>query len=321
MSLFWRTFAIVGSLLAISLFLALGTLATLEEGPRAQRFGLQIASLVNMTRNALISSQAQRRLELLQQISVSEGARVQPKEPNDKVVEVEAKFFQSLLNNRLRELLGPNTQVARIVNGETAFWVSFNIDTDEYWLAIDPTRLQPTRPNLLLLGLAVVVMALLCAWLVSRVLNRPLQDLAGAVQSLNRGELPKRLIERGPSELAALNRQFNRFAQDLVALESDRAVALAGISHDIRTPLTRLRLELELSSKLDANERESMSEEIERIDRVVKQFIDFARNESKFELSTEAIEPIVTAALRVFRDPSNAPNCKFRPRACKARLC
>jgi two-component system osmolarity sensor histidine kinase EnvZ len=63
---------------------------------------------------------------------------------------------------------------------------------------------------------------------------------------------------------------------DLSALEEDRSIALAGISHDLRSPLTRLRLELEMADLPDA-QRQSMIEDIERIDAIVGQFVDYAR--------------------------------------------
>ncbi|HMS79793.1 MAG TPA: histidine kinase dimerization/phospho-acceptor domain-containing protein, partial [Burkholderiaceae bacterium] len=90
------------------------------------------------------------------------------------------------------------------------------------------------------------------------------------------GEPPPPLREDAPTELAAVNRSFNRMAADLAALEQDRAEALAGISHDIRTPLTRLRMEIEMSP-VDADTRASMADEIDRIDAIVRQFVEFAQ--------------------------------------------
>jgi two-component system, OmpR family, osmolarity sensor histidine kinase EnvZ len=281
MSLFWRTFLLVGALLSTTLIAALFTFATLEEGPRAQRVGLQVASLVNLTRTALVSSQTVRRIELLDQIARDEGARVRLLEPGDRVEPLQLKpFFEGLLVKRLKELLGQNTQFASSLNGENAFWVSFNIDVDEYWLGIDPARLVPAGPNFFLLALSVIGIASLSAWLLSRIVNKPLQDLAKAVGQLSSGQEPDQLVETGPSELADLNRQFNRLGKDLQALESDRSLALAGISHDIRTPLTRLRLEIELASQLSPSDQQSMSDEIDRIDQIVAQFIEYARIDS-----------------------------------------
>jgi two-component system, OmpR family, osmolarity sensor histidine kinase EnvZ len=288
MSLFWRTFLLISALLSTTLLAALLTFATLEESPRAQRVGLQVASLVNLTRTALVSSQTSRRIELLDQIARDEGARVRLLEPADRIEPLNLKpLFEGLLVKRLKELLGPNTQFASSLNGEPAFWVSFNIDVDDYWLGIDPVRLLPARPNFLLLALAVIGIASISAWLLSRLVNKPLQDLAKAVGQLSSGLQPDQLAETGPSELAELNRKFNRMGKDLQALESDRSLALAGISHDIRTPLTRLRLEIELASQLSPADQQSMSDEIDRIDQIVAQFIEYARIDSMQNVLTD----------------------------------
>lgn len=304
----------MASLLGLSLAGALFTLTTLEERPRAQRIGLQVASLVNLTRTALVSSQAQLRGELLDQIAKDEGAKVRLLEPTDQVEqEGNRRFFQSLLNQRLIELLGPQTKTAFKVNGAEGFWVSFNIDTDQYWLQIEPQRLLPGRPNFVILGGTVVFISALAAYLLSRVVNRPLEELASAInQMANGGQAPK-LSEKGPSELALLNRQFNRLAADLDAIEADRSLALAGISHDLRTPLTRLRLELELSSRLSEEERKSMSEEIERMDQIVGQFIEFARVRQTGGTNEQRSSPreILDRAIAPFRLDVERGNLKF----------
>ncbi|MBK8765361.1 MAG: hypothetical protein IPM01_12415 [Burkholderiaceae bacterium] len=100
--------------------------------------------------------------------------------------------------------------------------------------------------------------------------------MSQALGRVSRGESGPPWPERGPTEIAALNRRFNRMVSDLTELESDRAVALAGISHDIRTPLTRLRMEIELSPMAEAD-KESMSEDITRIDAIVGKFMEYAR--------------------------------------------
>ena len=83
-----------------------------------------------------------------------------------------------------------------------------------------------------------------------------------------------------------LNRRFNELAGDLQAMDADRAIVLAGVSHDVRTPLTRLRLEVEMSALPDAAQA-SMIEEIERIDSIVHQFVEFA---SPLERTVEVVD-------------------------------
>ncbi len=65
---------------------------------------------------------------------------------------------------------------------------------------------------------------------------------------MGRGETPQPLPESGPSEIASVNRGFNAMLASLRQIERDRAVLLAGVSHDLRTPLARLRLGIELAN-------------------------------------------------------------------------
>ncbi|MEN2280471.1 histidine kinase dimerization/phospho-acceptor domain-containing protein, partial [Enterococcus faecalis] len=71
----------------------------------------------------------------------------------------------------------------------------------------------------------------------------------------------------GGTEVAQANHSFNQMVRDLKQLEADRAVMLAGISHDLRTPLTRLRLETEMSP-VDEQTRELMVADIEQMDAI-----------------------------------------------------
>jgi two-component system osmolarity sensor histidine kinase EnvZ len=78
------------------------------------------------------------------------------------------------------------------------------------------------------------------------------------------------------SEIRQVNMGFNRMARELAKVEEDRAVLLAGISHDLRTPLTRLRLELEMAA-LPTADRQAMITDLEQMDAIVRQFLDYAR--------------------------------------------
>ena len=105
----------------------------------------------------------------------------------------------------------------------------------------------PTRAlvwTLVVLGLLLVV-----AFVFARYLARPLRDLSAAVARVGRGELPPPLPETGPSEIASVNRGFNAMTANLRRIDDDRALLLAGVSHDLRTPLARLRLGVEMSAR------------------------------------------------------------------------
>ena len=270
-----------------------------ERAPQTDRFAWELASIVNLTRAALVSAAGERRNELLVDLARNEGVRVYPLEPQDQIEPWPDREIGRMVEAKLKELLGPKTLVAGKVNGEKAFWISFDIDGGQYWLIADPKRLdRQLVSNWIEVMATAVLLALTGALLISRLVNRPLANLARSIEKLSRGERPARLRESGPTEISELNRRFNQLAGDLHAMEADRAVVLAGVSHDIRTPLTRLRLEIELS-RLDEASKGSMVEEIGRIDSIVRQFIEFARP-SEFAVEVVAVEGVVKKLTRAY---------------------
>lgn len=276
-SLFWRTFLLLALLIGVSLGATLGIAGLLDRAPPEQRLAWEVASVVNLTRSALVSAEPDRRLDLLDQLAHEEEVRVLPKEPEDRIDDAATGPRLRALQPRLRQLLGAGTRVAGRVNGTDGVWISFEIDGDDYWLILPRARVERQfGPGIGLLGLIAAGLSLLGALLISRLVNRPLADLSRAIARLSRGQAPPPLAEQGPTEIAALNRRFNRLARDLARLDADRSLALAGISHDIRSPLARLRMEIELAP-LEAGQRASMAEDIERIDRIVGQFVQYAR--------------------------------------------
>lgn len=299
LSLFWRTFALIGLLIAVSLGAWYQLYRVFEREPQTARFAWEIASIVNLTRAGLVSAVGDRRRELLLDLERNERVRVYPLEPQDKIEQWPDRQVGQLVEAKLKELLGPRTLVASKVNGEKALWVSFDIAGDEYWLIADPKRLErQLGGNWVEVTATAVLLALIGAILISRLVNRPLANLAREIGKLSRGERPSRLRESGPTEISELNRRFNQLAGDLQAMEGDRAVVLAGVSHDIRTPLTRLRLEIELSG-LDEESKASMVEEIDRIDSIVRQFIEYARP-LEFAIESVPIEPVVEHLVRAY---------------------
>ena len=280
--LFWRTYFLIGSLIVASVFSSLQLVQVFDQSPPDQQLAWEIASVINLTRSALVNTSGARRMALLSEFARHEGVRVTPREPGDRIDPIDhdnsarAKLARNV-QTRLEALVGHPTVIAGTVNGERALWVSFQIDGDDYWLVLDRERFdRQTGPHWATIALIVLALSGLGALAVSRRINRPLARLADALERLSRGQPPPSLPESGAPEIALLNRRFNRMTRELAALESDRALALAGISHDIRTPLARLRLEIELSP-LPAQTRDSMAEEIEHIDAIVGRFVEYGR--------------------------------------------
>jgi len=122
---------------------------------------------------------------------------------------------------------------------------------------------------------------------------------------VGRGETPAQLPETGPSEIASVNRGFNAMIGNLRQIERDRAVLLAGVSHDLRTPLARLRLGIEMSAR-DEAARAGMVADIEEMDRIIGQFLDFARDDSALAPEARDLNGVVAACVDRYRKTGRA---------------
>ncbi|MBK6804746.1 MAG: HAMP domain-containing protein [Betaproteobacteria bacterium] len=203
------------------------------------------------------------------------------------------------LEQRLRAELGPGTEV-RALPGRQQFLVRLQAGGTAYWAAFPmpaPRELDGAPSRALAWSLAIVLLLLATAYVSARYLARPLRQLNAAVDELGRGGTPAPLPESGPSEIAAVNRRFNAMLANLRQIERDRALLLAGVSHDLRTPLARLRLGVEMGGGDDPAERAGMVADIEEMDRIVGQFLDFARTDDDSAREIAELDPIVRACV------------------------
>jgi two-component system osmolarity sensor histidine kinase EnvZ len=147
-----------------------------------------------------------------------------------------------------------------------------------YWLVVFAVRPPFPPPILMWVLTALVVSSSGAYFLISR-LNRQLRVVVEASRTIARGEAPAAIAVEGPDE-TELSRGFNQMSESLQRLDADRRLMLAGISHDLRTPLVRLRLNVELNEQLSPLAAAAMVRDIKEIDAVLGQFLEFARNEA-----------------------------------------
>ncbi|HWI81541.1 MAG TPA: ATP-binding protein [Ramlibacter sp.] len=303
LSLFWRTFFLLSLLLIGSIVAWLQTFRALEFEPRAVQTAQQIASLVNLSRAALVHSDSINRVSLIKTLADQEGVRIVPREPTDRYASFGAGELDSRVMDELLTRLGPGTVVAASVNGEPGLWVGFRIDADQYWMLLDRSRITSVGGRTWLIWLITAAgLSLAGAALIARLINRPLKQLSFAASRVRDGDFDaSRLDEKAvTSEIREVNIGFNRMAQQLAKIEQDRAVMLAGISHDLRTPLARLRLETEMSVA-DGDAREHMAADIDQLDAIIDKFLDYARPDHA-ELKPVLLNDVIEACLYAVQD-------------------
>ena len=302
LSLFWRTFILLGLLILCSTLAWLHLFRTQEYEPRILRNAHQIATVVNLTRNALRHSDAIARVSLLKMLADEEDVKLVIREPGDRVQAFGTSSLETRLANALVERLGPDTVVASSVNSEVGLWVGFQIEGDSYWLQMDENRLRPLSNSAWLVWLALAaVLSIMGAAAITGLINRPLKQLSLAASRVREGRYRDIALDEAAStsEIREVNIGFNRMAERLAKVEEERTLMLAGISHDLRTPLARLRLEAELSVP-DAEAQTAMTADIEQLNDIIDKFLGYARPDHA-DLQAVLLAPVLSKCITPLR--------------------
>lgn len=291
-SLLARSFLLIALLLLLSLGGWFEIYRTYQREPIAREIAQQTVTIVNLTRAAIVNADPRLRRELLLDLNETEGIRVFVSNPDERLEGVPSEPMLDMIGARVRVALGPGTRLAFARNGIEGYWVSFNLDEDEFWVKLERERLEPDFATQWIgWGLFALLLSLVGAWFIASRISRPLAALTRAAQQVGRGEHVDPAPEAGPREIRMLATAFNQMSADLGRLERDRAMVLAGISHDLRTPLARLRLGLEMIGG-DRSMSEGLAADIDEMDKIIGQFLDFAKGESEAGIET-ALDELV----------------------------
>jgi two-component system osmolarity sensor histidine kinase EnvZ len=310
-----RSFLLIVVLIVLSLVSSLAIFGHVQQEPRAQQMAQLVVSVVNLTRAAVLSAAPEWRGALLSELDESEGLRVQMADSSDVLKPLpEQPPELHLMEEKVRGSLGVNTRFAAQRNGVEALWVSFFIGNEEFWVALPRERIDHPVSQVLLMWVSVVLaLALFGAYFIARQVARPLKKLAQAAQQIGQGATPQPLPERGAQEIIAVSRAFNRMSADLAANERERALVLAGISHDLRTPLARVRLAAELSA--DESLREGLSADVEQMDAVIRQFLDYARLDENEAAIPADVPALVQEIAQRFKTQAKSLTLDLQPLA------
>lgn len=136
--------------------------------------------------------------------------------------------------------------------------------------------IMPLSPWLPLVLLGQLALLLLCTWLAVRIALRPLTHLATAVDNLDLSRPAQPLAEHGPTEVARAAMAFNAMQERIAAYVKERVQLLAAISHDLQTPITRMKLRVEFMD--DSVEKEKLCSDLDEIQHLVKEGVAYARS-------------------------------------------
>ncbi len=298
-----------------------------EREMRARQIGDHAVAMARLSRSALLATEDARRAQLLADLSAQEGVRIVPASEAGPVAARSPTPFIDRVRRQIHAALGESTMVVLDRRRPRALWISVDLAGERYWVVLSRTRVERPFPWRWV-GWAAVVLAVSVAgaYLIVYRISRPLRKLTVAAAALGRGETPRPVPESGPAELRALTYTFNRMSADLARLEADRTLLLAGVSHDLRTPMSRLRLAVEMLP--DETAKPGMVQDIEDMDAIVGQFLDFVRDgNSEPRVSTDlnalvqaVCERYARAGHAIHTDLGSVPPLLLRPTAIRRLL-
>lgn len=264
------------TLLCFMLF-SFGAAAYFIAIPMAKRSADDFAAIIIHAANAMQSSPEELRPELKRQLLLDHGLVVTSQMPAlaEKTFDVPYYiYFRASLARRAGQ------ELSIIESGRgPLIWVDVPADGELFRIGFNRGRLGTNPPLALLVAIGGgALLTLLASMLEVRRVAEPLSRLVTAVQEVGRGREPQPLPEAGPEEIATLARAFNKMSANIRELSENRTIMVAGISHDLRTPLTRLGLAVEMLGE-DSNPRlvAGIRRDLAAMNRLISQFLQFTK--------------------------------------------
>ncbi|MEW6989920.1 two-component system sensor histidine kinase EnvZ [Colwelliaceae bacterium 6441] len=207
-------------------------------------------------------------------------------------------IYEEMRSLIMSELLGGPAEVRFSQGEEFLFWIR-PPQAPNYWVKIPINSLEEANYSPLIIVLAILgALSVIGGWLFVRQINRPLKALQSAAHDVGRGEFPEPLAEQGTTEIVAVTQAFNHMSKGIKQLEDDRNLLMAGISHDLRTPLTRIRLATEMMSKHDEFLKDGIDGDIDDMNTIIDQFIDYIRHDSKDKAEFEDLNVLLSEVVQ-----------------------
>jgi two-component system, OmpR family, osmolarity sensor histidine kinase EnvZ len=280
-SLLSRSVLLIAALLVLSQLIWLGLYRSYDVRTQSQYLASQIAGVVGTVSAALETMPASARRRFSERLPSQQNIRLLPATAWDdqEVVLPQSPLLRAIGEHLRQEFAGDAQALVLLEDATQAMWIKIRVRDQAYWVVFPPEA-RGSASAWAWAGWSVfgLTLAIVGAYILMLRVNRPLRALTEAAQEIGAGKTPVPLDEKGPVEIRTLSRAFNRMSHNLKQFDEDRALLLAGISHDLRTPLSRLRLGVEmLDQSADDALRGGMIQDIEDIDSIINQFLDFAR--------------------------------------------
>ncbi|WP_199609867.1 two-component system sensor histidine kinase EnvZ [Flocculibacter collagenilyticus] len=291
-SAFGQTVFLIGVLLLLNQLVSYLTVTFYVMKPTTQQINYLIAKQIKVVFLDVDTEELDIPEELSTHFFEATGIQVLLDSEANKHGLADAAFYHYLSDEMSKQLGGPAE--VRISQGETYFYWVKPPQAPNLWVKIPLSGHDEADFSPLLVYLVVIgVLSVAGGWLFVRQLNRPLKELERAAILVGKGEFPEPIKAKGSTEIQAVTRAFNQMSNGIKQLEEDRNVLMAGVSHDLRTPLTRIRLATEMMSPNEDYLREGIIGDIEDMNAIIDQFMAYIRHHRQEPLIEQDLNLIV----------------------------
>ena len=273
-----RFVLLIATLLIVSQLVSLKIFDNFEREPRAAALAQEIITIVNFTKASLYAAAPSKRIQLFREINAIGDVTIYAAYPFESIEPIPDDPFLQLVVEKISTQLLPGTFVAINHYDIPGVWVSFEIDGDMFWVVVP--RLIRDRPfpwHWIGWGILIAILAITGAYISTKRISRPINNLIDAAEKIRKGHNVDKLPLDSVTEFRELSEAFNEMTENLSKVSKERQFLLASVSHDIRTPLTRIRLASEMLPPNTLSLKESLEEDILEINDILNQFLDFAR--------------------------------------------
>ena len=277
-SLFRTTFRTVFSLLLVFQLILIATTVYYVVLPMAHRSADDLAALLIQSARTWVELPPETRkdfeLELMQQHQFLLFDDATPLPPRSAPLP-----YLQLLDDALSARLGEPTSVKITDLDTTWFWAEINAGGKLIRIGFPRARLHTAPTKMLLVTLlAALLLSLLVAYLMARRITRPLAHFVRAAQHIGDGAPLEKMPDSDIQEFAALTETFNQLSQRVSELLANRTTLLAGISHDLRAPLARMRLAVEMLPESEHKQAARLRRDIDDMNVLIGEFLALSRD-------------------------------------------
>ncbi|HEY2020979.1 ATP-binding protein [Paraburkholderia sp.] len=301
-----RNIALLIALVMLSQICSVLVLVHYVQRPRVERAAAVFATYVTTLDNLLAATPSASRAALSARLDAREQLPPEVADaPPPSLWRTYRTYQRGVFLDSLRRHLPADMPVMWQTKGTQRLWIrmhapaagSGGVPAAAYWIALPiPEDAQGSGLEAaILLSLGLGVLAALAGYAIQLHLNEPLRELTRAARRVSAGETPAPLPTDGPAEIAAVGSAFNQMTQALQEAEATRALMLAGISHDIRTPLTKLRLSMAMAIPEGGDSSFVVAAEsyLDQIETILQQFMDYAGSGEREEAQSGDLNALI----------------------------